>query len=90
MKVIFTHFRQVDDIMAKTAECVETEVVSDGCKQKMADASKFSTLIEFIKCFPLLVKRDKNTSQGVNFVMQSQKDPMVSGLKLVKLCDSSV
>lgn len=78
MKGIFTHFRQVDEIMTKTAECVETEIVRDGMKQKMADSGKLFTLIEFIKCFPLLVKKDKNTSSGMNYVMQAQKDQMVS------------
>ncbi len=46
---------------------METE--KDGVKQKMADSGKLNTLVEFMKCFPLLIKRDKNTSSGMNFVM---------------------
>jgi len=37
----------------------------------MADANKLNTLIEFMKCFPLLVKKDKNSSSGMNYVMQA-------------------
>ena len=35
----------------------------------MAESQKLSTLIEFMKCFPVLVKRDKNASSGMNYVM---------------------
>lgn len=78
MKSVFKHFRQVDEIVAKTAECVEHEINKDGVKQKMADSAKLATLIEFIKCFPVLVKRDKNSSSGMNYVMQAQKEQAVS------------
>ena len=48
-------------------------------KQKMADSGKLSTLTEFMKCFPLLVKRDKNSSSGMNYVMAAASDQTVSG-----------
>ena len=44
----------------------------------MADSSKLNTMVEFMKCFPLLVKRDKNTSSGMNFVMASDDKQNVS------------
>ena len=53
------------------ADAVSIETEKDGAKQKMADSNKLNTLVEFMKCFPLLVKRDKNTSSGMNFVMSS-------------------
>jgi hypothetical protein len=59
----------VDEIIQKTGEAVEVELNKDGYKQKMADAAKLVTLVDFMKCFPLLVKRDKNVSQGMDFVM---------------------
>ena len=62
MREIFKHFRQVDEIISKTGDCVVVELIKDGVKEKVADSAKFSSLIEFIKCFPLLVKRDKNAS----------------------------
>ena len=71
LKAVFKHFRQTDEIVSKVAEAVTIETEKDGVKQKMADSSKLNTLVEFMKCFPLLVKRDKNTSQGMNFVMSS-------------------
>jgi len=37
----------------------------------MADSAKVSTLVEFMKCFPLLGRKDKNTSQATSFVMNA-------------------
>jgi hypothetical protein len=75
MKSVFKHYRQVDEIVAKTAACVEVELAKDGMVQKMADANKLAVLTEFMRCFPMLVvKRDKNNSQGMNFVMQDQQN----------------
>jgi hypothetical protein len=71
----------VDEIIAKTGESVAAEINKDGVKEKVADSAKFSNLIEFMKCFPLLVKRDKNASQGMNYVMQAQKEQNVSQSK---------
>ena len=55
--------------MAKVCDCVESETQKDGVKQKMADSAKVSTMIEFMKCFPMLGRKDKNSSQATNFVM---------------------
>ena len=82
-KGIFKHFRQMEEIVAKVSEGVETETAKEGFKQKMADANKLNTLIEFMKCFPLLVKKDKNSSSGMDYVMQAQVDQQVSPLRLL-------
>ena len=42
-------------------------------KQKMADSTKLTTLVEFMKCYPLMVKRDKNTSSGMDYVMDGAR-----------------
>lgn len=42
-------------------------------KQKMADSAKLTTLVEFMKCYPLMVKRDKNTSSGMDYVMDGAR-----------------
>lgn len=74
MKGVFKHIRQVDELMAKICECTESEVdKEDGEKQKVADYSKVSTMIEFMKCFPLMGRKDKNSSQATNFVMANNK-----------------
>lgn len=70
MKSVFKHYRQADEIVQKTGECVYQETESNGLKQKIATSSKLNQLIEFMKCFPILVKRDKNNSSGMDFVMQ--------------------
>ena len=67
MRKVFQPFRQAEEIVTKIAECVVVVVGSD--KQKMADSAKLTTLIEFMKCYPLMVKRDKNTSSGMDYVM---------------------
>ena len=50
-------------------DCTEVEIEKEGMKQKMADSAKVSTMVEFMKCFPLLGRKDKNSSQATNFVM---------------------
>ena len=71
MKSIFKHFRQLDEIIAKICDCTEVEIEKEGVKQKMADSGKVSTMVEFMKCFPLLGRKDKNSSQATNFVMSA-------------------
>lgn len=78
MRTIFKHFRQVDDIVEMTGQCISVEVTKDGAKEQMADASRLATLVEFMKCYPVLVKRDKNTSQGINYVLRADQPSMVS------------
>jgi hypothetical protein len=53
---------------------VEIEIESNGVKQKMADAVKLNTLIEFMNCIPILAKKDKNASQGMDFVINGQAE----------------
>ena len=75
MKNVFKHFRQVDEIVERVSECVQVQVDTDGEITKKADSGKLSTLIEFMKSYPLMqVKRDKNSSSGMNYVMASPKD----------------
>ena len=40
----------------------------------MASSSKLNQLIEFMRCFPILVKRDKNNSSGMDYVLQKNKN----------------
>ena len=79
MKGVFKHYRQCDDIVQRTGECVTQESEKDGVKQKMATSSRLNQLIEFMKCFPILVKRDKNNSSGMDFVMQKNQEPNQTG-----------
>ena len=62
---------QLDEIGVKICECTEVEVEREGMKQKMADYAKVSTMVEFMKCFPLLGRKDKNSSQATQFVMSA-------------------
>lgn len=65
--------------MAKVCDCTEVEIEKEGMKQKVADSVKVSTLVEFMKCFPMLGRKDKNTSQATNFVMNAaQSGPEVT------------
>ena len=80
MRTIFKHFRQVDDIVEMTGQCISVEATKDGAKEQMADSSRLATLVEFMKCYPVLVKRDKNTSQGINYVLRADQPAMVSHL----------
>ena len=71
MRKVFQPFRQAEEIVNKIAECVVVEIGDE--KQKMADSAKLSTLVEFMKCYPLMVKRDKNTSSGMDYVMDGAR-----------------
>lgn len=71
MKAVFKHFRQVEEIIGKICDCTEVEIQKDGISQKVADFGKVSTLIEFMKCFPMLGRKDKNSSQATNFAMSA-------------------
>ncbi len=74
-KSLFKSTRQADEISSKVAGAIETQTEANGISQKMADATKFNTLLEFMKCFPLLVKNtDKNRSQGMDYVMQGSSE----------------
>ena len=74
MRGIFKHFRQVDEIVAKVSNCVDVDVEKDGEKKKMAESVKLSTLIEFMKCFPMMHGRNKNTSSGMDYVKTGEKE----------------
>lgn len=75
IKSVFKHIRQLDELMAKICDCTEIEIEKEagGEKQKVADYAKVSTMIEFMKCFPLMGRKDKNSSQATNFVMAQNK-----------------
>jgi len=68
MRSVFRHYRQVDEICAKVADCIVV-VDPDNNVTRYADLGRLTTLIDFMRCFPILVKRDKNSSQGMNYVM---------------------
>ena len=68
MRNVFKHFRQMDEISAKVTECVVV-LDSENKVSRSADLTKLTQLIDFMRCFPILVKRDKNSSQGMNYVM---------------------
>ena len=38
---------------------------------RYADRVKLETLIEFMQCFPILVKRVKNSSQRMDYIMDA-------------------
>ena len=70
MRTVFKDFRQTEEIITRISDCIETELQREGITQKVAELSKVEDLIEFMKCFPLLQKRDKNESTGMNYVMK--------------------
>ena len=94
MRKVFQHFRQAEEIVNKIAFCVEVEVQNENNeKQKMADSVQLSTLVEFMKCYPLMVKRDKNTSSGMDYVMAGVRDSQMrngqNASELQKTTDSA-
>ena len=58
-------------------------------KQKMADSTKLTTLVEFMKCYPLVVKRDKNTSSGMDYVMEGARASQMKNGELQKTSDTA-
>ena len=58
-------------------------------KQKMADSTKLTTLVEFMKCYPLMVKRDKNTSSGMDYVMDGARASQMRNGELQKTSDTA-
>ena len=58
-------------------------------KQKMADSAKLTTLVEFMKCYPLMVKRDKNTSSGMDYVMDGARASQMRNGELQKTSDTA-
>ena len=61
------HFRNSEDIV--NTFIALTLVVGDDSQQQVVGYQKLTTALEFIKCYPLITKKDKNTSNGVGFVM---------------------
>lgn len=74
-KSVFASHRQCEEICQKIIECIEV-VAPDNRVVRFADLAKFDTLIEFMKCFPILVKRDKNSSQTMNYIMDANSHRM--------------
>jgi len=37
----------------------------------VADAGRLASMIEFMRCYPGKVNRDKNNSSGMNYVMHT-------------------
>ena len=79
MRNIFKLFRQQNEIIDKICSCVKVDkpqavdekVASDRDSKQNASLNKLSTLIEFIRCMPVIVRRDKNASIGMKYVMTS-------------------
>lgn len=69
-KKMLANYRQCDEISQKIIDCIET-VDPDNRVVRFADLAKYETLIEFMRCFPILVKRDKNSSQVMNYIMDA-------------------
>lgn len=60
---------KIDEISQKIIECVAVFDTENGVV-RFADYDRLATVIEFMRCFPILVQRDKNSSAtGVNVVM---------------------
>ena len=55
----------------------------------MADSTKLTTLVEFMKCYPLVVKRDKNTSSGMDYVMDGARASQMRNGELQKTSDTA-
>ena len=55
IKGVFKHFRQVDEIITRISECVKSEITKNGELTILADSSKLSAMIEFMKYYPQVV-----------------------------------
>ena len=67
---VFKNYRQVSEICQKLIECIGV-VDAENTVSRLADRAKLGTLIEFMQCFPILVKRVKNSSQRMDYIMDS-------------------
>ena len=77
----FKHYRQCDEAVDKVCEIVEVEKLTNNGPEDFADSNKLSTMIEFMRCYPIVVKRDKNASPHMNSVMTptNEKDHKLKG-----------
>ena len=53
---------------------MEVEKLTNNGPEYFADSNKLSTLIEFMRCYPIVIKRDKNASPHMNSVMSPTAD----------------
>jgi len=73
VKNVFKPFRQVDEICSRI--CEQVQVDAHGFEgTKMADAVRLNNIAEFMRCNTVHVKRDKNSSPGMNLVMHSEAE----------------
>ena len=74
VRASFKHFRQVDEVCTKICDVVCVERSTPNGPEDCADSSKLATLIEFMRCYPMVIKRDKNASSNMNSVMTPTAD----------------
>ena len=63
-----------DEVVRALVACTE-EVSTDG-QTVTASAGKLSTALDFFKCYPMILKKSKNTSNTVGQIIKGNKPPM--------------
>lgn len=69
VKTTMSFIRNYEDVEACLVECLETTNLEG---EKEVTCQRFKLLLDFIKCFPTISRRDKNASNGMLFVLQNQ------------------
>lgn len=64
MKGVFSHYRRSEDIIEKIIDFLRQSP-----DQTEAQYERLNIMIEFVQCYPLLIKRNKNASPGMDFVL---------------------
>ena len=80
LQAILKHLRSGDELVNQILAV--TTIVSDDTQQERVGYQEVTTALEFIKCYPLITSRDKNTSEhGVGQVIKhkvpNQRKPEV-------------
>ena len=67
MMGIFHHYRQCSEIAERIVSYLKS-------KADLTDApyERVNTMIEFVQCYPIIVKKDKNASPGMSLVLTNE------------------
>ena len=65
---ILKAWRNCDQIVDAFVACTQ-DYGNDGVQ---ASFQKLTTILEFFKCYPVVMKKDKNSSNGIGYVLNAQ------------------
>jgi hypothetical protein len=74
MKGVFSHYRRSEDIIEKIIDFLRQTP-----DQTEAKYERLNIMIEFVQCYPLLIKRNKNASPGMDLVFTNQATLLSKG-----------